>query len=315
MNFLDRFITYIEAERRYSPLTVRNYRRDIELFIAWCEQQGGGPFDPRKIGPEHISEWIMERSEEKKDPKKKDGEPKRKAQSVNREISSLRSFFKFLRREEVVEKDIFTNIRRQKSPKRLPVFVPESRMPDLMEELHGESDSGDFEGVRDSLIVLMFYGCGIRLAELIGINTDDFSSDLSTLKVRGKGDKERIIPIAGAVREQLSGYLEIVRGQNICINGEKSLFLTREGHRISRTKVYRIVREALTKAGVQGKKSPHILRHTFATHLLNAGADMRDIQELMGHASLQTTQVYTHNSIARLREVYAKAHPRQKGDK
>ena len=305
MNFLDRFITYIEAERRYSPLTVRNYRHDIELFIAWCEQQGGGPFDPRKICTDDIREWIMKRSDT----------DKLGASSVNREISSLRSFFKFLRREEVVEKDIFTNIRRQKSPKRLPVFVPESRMPDLMEELHDESDSGDFEGVRDSLIVLMFYGCGIRLAELIGINTDDFSSDLSTLKVRGKGDKERIIPIAGAVREQLSGYLEIVRGQNICINGEKSLFLTREGHRISRTKVYRIVREALTKAGVQGKKSPHILRHTFATHLLNAGADMRDIQELMGHASLQTTQVYTHNSIARLREVYAKAHPRQKGDK
>lgn len=315
MNFLDRFITYIEAERRYSPLTVRNYRRDIELFIAWCEQQNGGHFDPRQIRTDDIRNWIVERSDEKKDPRKKEGEPKRKAQSVNRELSSLRSFFKFLRREDVIEKDIFTRISRQKSPKRLPVFVPETKMHDLMEELHNESDNGDFEGVRDSLIVLMFYGCGIRLAELIGINTDDFSSDFSTLKVRGKGDKERIIPIAGAVREQLSGYLEIVRGQNICINGEKSLFLTREGRRISRTKVYRIVREALTKAGVQGKKSPHILRHTFATHLLNAGADMRDIQELMGHASLQTTQVYTHNSIARLREVYAKAHPRQKDDK
>ena len=311
MNYLDRFINYIEAERRYSPLTVRNYRRDIELFIAWCEQSAGERFDPAGITVDDIREWIVVRSDEKKC--KKD-EPKRKSSSVNREISSLRSFFKYLRREGVVATDIFANISSLKAPKRLPVFIPESKMPNLIGELDEESGDGDFEGVRDALIILMFYGCGLRLAELVGIGVDDFSSDCSTLKVRGKGDKERIIPVADAVRRQLAGYLEL-RGQNICTDGEKSLFLTREGRRISRSKVYRIVRESLAKAGVQGKKSPHVLRHTFATHLLNAGADMRDIQELMGHSSLQTTQVYTHNSIARLREVYAKAHPRQKSGK
>ena len=305
MEILDRFIDYIAAERRYSSLTVRNYRRDVSLFAEWCERQSGESFDPSRIRSSDLREWIVRRSET-------DG---LSAASVNREMSSLRSFFRFLRREGIVSTDIFVGVGRLKTPKRLPAFVPESRMPELMEELNVKSDDGDFDSVRDALIVQMFYRCGLRLAELVGIDVDDFSSDYASLKVHGKGDKERIVPVAETVRESLSGYLEIIRGQNICKNGEKALFLTRDGRRISRTRVYRTVRRSLEEAGVQGKKSPHVLRHTFATHLLNAGADMRDIQELMGHASLQTTQIYTHNSIARLREVYAQAHPRQKGDK
>lgn len=300
---IERFTEYLTSERRYSALTVRNYRRDIELFTQWCRSSGGEPFDPARITAADIREWIVERT------------GKVSASSVNRELSSLRSFFRFLRREGVVEKDVFRDIHSLKCPKRLPSFVPESRIPDLMQELENESDDGQFEGVRDALVILMFYRCGLRLSELVGINVDDFSSDYTTLRVRGKGDKERMIPIVETVREALCGYLEIVRGQNICTTGEKSLFLTREGRRISRSKVYRTVRAALESAGIQGKKSPHVLRHTFATHLMNAGADMRDIQELMGHASLQTTQVYTHNSIARLREVYASAHPRQQEKK
>ena len=298
---LNGFIAYIEAERRYSPLTVRNYRRDIGLFIAWCERNGE-PFDPVRVRAEDIREWIIHRSES----------AGLSAATMNREVSSLRSFFRYLRREGVVEVDVFRKIGRLKSPKRLPAFVPGSRMPELMEELREESASGDFERMRNALIVLMFYMCGLRLAELVGIDTDRFSSDLSTLRVVGKGDKERIVPVVETVRRHIEAYLAAVQRSNICINGEKALFLTREGRRISRTTVYRIVKRSLALAGIQGKKSPHVLRHTFATHLLDAGADMRDIQELLGHASLQTTQVYTHNSIARLREVYAKAHPRQR---
>ena len=304
MNFLDRFITYIGAERRYSPLTVRNYRRDIELFVAWCERSGGR-FEPAAIRPEDIREWIIERSDS----------GGLSAASVNREISSLRSFFRYLRREGVVATDIFKNISRLKTSKRLPVFVPESRMPELMETLDSGCGNGDFEGIRNALMIIMLYRCGLRLAELVNIRLDDFSSDYSSLRVLGKGDKERIIPVADIVREHLCGYLEALDRQNICINGKKMLFLTPEGKPVSRTAVYRIVRRTLGEAGIQGKKSPHVLRHTFATHLLNAGADMRDIQELMGHSSLQTTQIYTHNSIAQLREVYAKAHPRERSDK
>ena len=164
--------------------------------------------------------------------------------------------------------------------------------------------------------MLLFYSCGLRLAELVGISRDDLSADGTSLRIRGKGDKERMVPILEEVRDKIRHYLRVIERQKICKSEEKALFLTQQGKRISRTTVYRLVQDELTRAGVQGKKSPHVLRHTFATHLMNGGADMREIQELLGHASLQATQVYTHNSIARLREIYAKAHPReQKGNK
>ena len=149
----------------------------------------------------------------------------------------------------------------------------------------------------------------------MGIDRTDFSEDYTSLRVRGKGDKERIVPVMEFLREKILHYLELIERQNICNSSEKALILTQKGKRISRSVVYRVVREELARGGVQGKRSPHVLRHTFATHLLNGGADMREIQELLGHASLQATQVYTHNSIARLREVYNKAHPREKGGK
>ena len=194
-----------------------------------------------------------------------------------------------------------------------PEFVPESRMTTIVSECG--PDSEDFQTERNSLIILMFYACGLRLAELVGIDRSDFSADYTSLRVRGKGDKQRMVPILEFLREKILHYLGLIERQNICISSEKALFLTHKGKRISRSVVYRTVQEELTRAGVQGKKSPHVLRHTFATHLLNGGADMREIQELLGHASLQATQVYTHNSIARLREIYAKAHPREKGGK
>ena len=158
----------------------------------------------------------------------------------------------------------------------------------------------------------LLYATGIRVSELIGLNVGDINLSAGFIRCRSK-DKERIVPILEFVREKILHYIGLIERQNICISPEKALFLTHKGKRISRTEVYRTVRDELEKAGVQGKKSPHVLRHTFATHLLNGGADMREIQELLGHASLQATQVYTHNSIAKLREIYTKAHPREKG--
>jgi integrase/recombinase XerC len=185
-------------------------------------------------------------------------------------------------------------------------------MEGILDELDRESESPEFKFVRNSLIVLLFYSCGLRLAELVGIDRDDFSGDYTALKVRGKGDKERIVPILPPVREKILHYLDEIDRQGICISKEKALFLNQQGKRISRSTVYRTVQSQLRQGGVQGKKSPHVLRHTFATELLNNGADMRAIQELLGHASLQATQVYTHNSIAKLQEIYSKAHPREK---
>ena len=264
------FVRYLEAERRYSPLTVRNYRHDVEQFLAWLGVDDAR-FEPQRITTDDIREWILYRTD------------------VVHPIPSLRT------------------------SQRLPAFVPESRMNGIVSEC--ECDSEDFVRERNSLIILLLYTCGLRLAELVGIDRDDFSADFSSLRIRGKGDKERIVPMLEFVREKILHYIGLIERQNICISSEKALFLTHKGKRISRTAVYRTVQEELDRAGVQGKKSPHVLRHTFATHLLNGGADMREIQELLGHASLQATQVYTHNSIAGLREIYAKAHPREKGGK
>ncbi len=299
---LTEFIRYLTAERRYSPLTVRNYRHDVEQFLAWldCDESR---FDPRSVTTDQIREWIIFRTEE----------GKLSAGSMNREVASLRAFFRWLHRTGAVDKDIFRMISALKTSHRLPVFVPESRMTTIVSECG--PDSENFLTERNSLIVLMFYTCGLRLAELVGIDRGDFSADYTSLRVRGKGDKQRMVPILEFLREKILHYLDLIERQNICISSEKALFLTHKGKRISRSVVYRTVQDELTRAGVQGKKSPHVLRHTFATHLLNGGADMREIQELLGHASLQATQVYTHNSIARLREIYAKAHPREKGGK
>ena len=299
---LTEFIRYLSAERRYSPLTVRNYKHDVEQFLAWldCDE---ARCDPRSVTTEQIREWSIFRTEE----------GKLSAGSMNREVASLRAFFRWLHRTGAVEKDIFRMISTLKTSRRLPAFVPESRMTTIVSECG--PDSEDFQTERNSLIILMFYACGLRLAELVGIDRSDFSADYTSLRVRGKGDKQRMVPILEFLREKILHYLGLIERQNICISSEKALFLTHKGKRISRSVVYRTVQEELTRAGVQGKKSPHVLRHTFATHLLNGGADMREIQELLGHASLQATQVYTHNSIARLREIYAKAHPREKGGK
>lgn len=170
----------------------------------------------------------------------------------------------------------------------------------------------EFRALRDRLIIELFYTCGLRLAELVGINLADFSSDYTTLRVVGKGRKERLIPLLQPTRERLLEYLSEIKRQNICKSEEKALILSPQGKRISRSTVYRVVKRELDTGGVQGKRSPHVLRHTFATHLMNRGADLREIQELLGHASLQTTQVYTHNTIARLQEIYLKAHPRER---
>lgn len=318
---IQEFLAHIESERRFSPLTVRNYARDLALFDEWhkaevakdiakAAQKGEVCTDRPEIEyttSGHIHKWIEHRSKTKTRDKKK-----RSTATINRELSTLRSFFGYLREHKVINKDIFAHIGTIKQPKRLPSAVPESRITTILEQTAEKSTSQDFEQVRDALIILMFYKCGLRLSELTGINTSDFDHNLTRLKVRGKGDKERLVPIVDSVRTVLNNYFDAINGQNICKSEENALFLTSEGRRISRMKVYRLVRATLSEASVQGKKSPHVLRHTFATQLMNAGADMRDIQELMGHASLSSTQVYTHTSIQQLQEVYAKAHPRRK---
>lgn len=317
MNHLEAFLNYLLAEKRYSALTVRAYGDDIRQFMRFCLDGGNGnapeassgehpredparDFDPTLVQANDLRAWIMSLS----------GEEHRRATTINRKISSVKSFYHYLRSREVLSSDPFQKISALRIPKRLPSFIEPSRMKRLTDSLMQPTD--DFATERDALIILLFYATGIRLAELRDIRVSDFSSGFTRLKVRGKGDKERVVPVVAPAAAKIARYLALLREQNICESDINFLFLTSEGKQISRSEIYRVVRHILHEAGVQGKSSPHVLRHTFATHLLGSGVDMRIIQELLGHNSLGATQVYTHNSIEQLKRVYNQAHPRAK---
>lgn len=299
MNVIDDFIVWLEAERRLSPLTVRNYRRDVDDFLSWLGVTRE-TFEPTRIKREDIIDWSTSLFEERG----------LRASSVNRTIASLRTLWRWMLSHKVVEHDIFVGVHGYKTPRRLPAFVPDTRMMDVVEELRNDIYSEDFERVRDALIILLIYTSGLRLAELVDANAEDLAADMSALRVVGKGRKERVQPIVGSLTGVLKKYFSLISSQNICTSQKKALILSKKGERISRRTVERIVERRLKMSGVQGKASPHVLRHTFATHLLNDGADLREIQELLGHGSLRATQVYTHNDFERLKEVYEAAHPR-----
>ncbi len=298
---IERFIRYLEVEKRFSPLTVRNYRRDTQRFIDFVTEGRPEEFDPKSIRREDISDWTVDLTAARLG-----------AASINRTLSSVRSFYRWLRLTGQVDTDPFVGTVHQRTPKRLPAFVKSKDMKRIVGDAESRCSGDEFVEVRDSLIIMMFYTMGLRLAELVGIDRSDFSSDYTSLKVRGKGNKERIVPVLETVRENILHYLDTVSRQNICNSGEKALFLSPKGKRIARITVYRAVRSRLTENGVAGKRSPHVLRHTFATHLLEGGADIREIQMLLGHSSLASTQRYTHNSIASLKKAYDHAHPHQR---
>ena len=299
---IDHFIDYLQAERRYSPLTVRNYRHDVEQFLAWGESTTAeGDFELLEVRSADVREWIMHLA---------DSQTMNSA-SINRTVASLRSMYKYLRRKGIIDRDIFTAVTALRTARRLPKFVAEGDMRVVVERVREDLRSDDWVVCRNALMVMMLYACGLRLAELVAVDLPHFEDGYSALRVRGKGDKERRVPIVEALRREIIVYVERFSDEKIWINPEKALFLSKRGGRISRSDVQRSVARLLRECGVQGKVSPHVMRHTFATHLLNEGADLREIQELMGHSSLKATQVYTHNNIAQLQKVYAVAHPRE----
>ena len=298
---IDEFILWLTAERRYSPLTVRNYRRDVDDFVAFCGVTHD-TFAPNSIKREDIEEWMVYLGEERK----------LKVTSVNRTMASLRTFWRWMLAHGHVDKDLMKTLHQYKAPKRLPTFVPDGRMEDLLAELREDIASDDFERLRDALIILLIYTAGLRLSELVEANTSDIAADYTSLRVMGKGRKERIQPLLGSLGEVLKKYFIQISLQNICTTQKKALILSKKGERISRRTVERIVDRKLKGVGIQGKTSPHVLRHTFATRVLNEGGDLREIQELLGHSSLKATQVYTHLDIERLKHTYAMAHPRER---
>ena len=301
------FIDYLLSERRYSPLTVRNYRHDVLSFCAWGEASAESEFSLLEARTEDIREWIVFLSDERDER----GRRLRSVASVNRAVASIRSLYKFLRRKRIIERDILVGLSLPRAPRRLPAYVPESRMTDVVERIFSDLDSADYRTARDAMLVFLIYASGVRLAEVVGIDVEDFEDDFRLLRVLGKGDKERMVPLVERLRTEVKRYIERFLADKICKKAKNALFLSMRGERISRSDVQRSVARLLRECGVQGKLSPHVLRHTFATRLLNDGADMREIQELLGHQSLRATQVYTHNDIARLQRAYVASHPRE----
>lgn len=303
-NSLARFEEYIRAEKRFSDGTVGNYLRDCREFIGWC---GSSPedFHPERVTAEDFSDWIMELAEGKK----AEGIKPLKASTINTKTASVRAYYAWLTREEIISTNPLQTAIRQKTPSRLPTYIQEDKMMYIFDSLLAAQNSTDYCERRDALLVLLLYCTGLRLAEVTALRANSFSPSWSEVRVVGKGRKERIVPIVSILRPAMENFHQFTR-QKICTNGENLLFLTSKGQPMGRFRIERAVQRVLESFGVEGKHSPHVLRHTFATLLLERGADIREIQTLLGHSSLRTTQVYTHNSIARLKEVYRSAHPR-----
>ncbi len=289
---LEKFIRYIKTERRYSNLTVSAYKRDLEQFgeylINIYELN-----NITKATTVMVRSYIVHL-------KKELGEENR---SINRKMSSLRSFYKFCLREEAIEVSPMQGVKSLKQPKELAKFVPEQDM----EKVRFDGD-GDFKVVRDELIFEMLYQTGMRQAELRGLKDSDVDAVAMQLKVRGKRNKERIIPISRPLLEMVDNYKN-VRDEQFPARGNVILIVDDRGGEMSPTFVYRVVHRILEGVTTLEQKSPHVLRHTFATHMLNEGADIRAIQKILGHSSLSSTQIYTHNTIEQLKEIYQTAHP------
>lgn len=305
---LSQFEEYLRYERRYSPATVEAYLRDVRGFCAWIGRKGEC-VDLSLVTRNDIAEWVMWLTESG-----------HKATSVNRATSAVKSLFRLLHGRGIIPTNPAALIGTQRVPQRPPTFIQADRTKDIIRgAVEAVSDFCPATGEEEwaaryvralhGTIIILFYATGLRLAELVSLTTDSFASAYTSLRVVGKGDKERMVPLPALAQRVVAGYCEKWR-REICKSQEKVLFLTSKGEAMSRWQVERAVKSTLAEYGVQGKTSPHVLRHTFATHLLGGGADMRDIQELMGHSSLSTTQIYTHNTAEELKKAYKKAHPR-----
>ena len=288
------FKDYLEFEKKYSPHTVIAYLKDLEDFQMFASEEYQYS-EITDVNYSIVRSWIVSLVDS--------GISNR---TVNRKISSLKTYYKFLLKTSQIEINPLAKHKALKTSKKIQVPFSEMEIENVMEMLQTENT---FEGLRDRLIVELFYSTGIRRAELINVKLNDISFAQKTIKVLGKRNKERIIPLLPAVLSSINEYLTF---RNQLENREASeyLFMTQKGVKIYETLVYRIINSYFSKASEKVKKSPHILRHSFATHLLNEGADINAVKELLGHSSLASTQVYTQNSIAKLKEVYKNSHPR-----
>lgn len=295
-NFKNKFQDYLLLEKNYSRHTVTAYLNDIGFFETFLS----GEFDDDNliaVNYSQIRSWIVSLSD--------DGVSN---SSINRKISSLKSFYKFLLRVGQIESSPLLKHKALKSPKKIQIPFSEKELDMVLNQISYKSG---FEGVRDKLIVDLFYTTGIRRTELINLKISNIDLSNSTIKVLGKRNKERIIPVLAVVADQIRKYMG-ERAQVQEVKDNEYLFIMLKGVKLNDSFVYRLINYYFSNVSEKVKKSPHILRHTFATHLLNNGADINSVKELLGHSSLASTQVYTHNSLAELQKVHAGAHPRNR---
>jgi len=288
------FRDYLQMQKNYSLHTVKAYLNDIAEFDMFNKTNFEQDSIDNVVYPQ-IRSWIVFLV---------DGGIS--ASSVNRKISSLKSYYKFLLRIKQIEQSPLLKHKALKTPKKIQIPFSEKEVDLVLNQIVYPDG---FEGIRDKLIIDLFYTTGIRRAELINLNLSGIDFSNATLKVLGKRDKERIIPLLPIITGQLQNYI-FQRNQLQEIKDSERIFLTQKGVKLNDTLVYRLINSYFSNVSEKVKKSPHILRHTFATHLLNNGADLNSVKELLGHSSLASTQVYTHSSLAELKKVYGNAHPR-----
>lgn len=291
--FIEQFIHYLKFEKRFSPLTVTAYQKDLDQFLVFLAVSES---ELLNVSHQQVRGWMVALMDQGYE-----------AKTINRKISSLRSLYKFLQRNELIKINPMIQVRAPKIPKRLPVVITEQKMDSLLDGGFGFTDG--FTGMRDRLIIELLYGTGIRLAELVGLKDEDVDNYEQQIRVLGKRNKQRIIPVHSSLAKLIAEYKIQKLSQNFD-NKASSLIVTDSGKDVYPKFVYRIVRAVLSAVSTHDKKSPHILRHSFATSLLNRGADLNAIKELLGHSSLAATQVYTHNSVEKLKSIYKQAHPK-----
>lgn len=290
--YIESFFDYLAYEKKYSSHTIISYKNDLTQFVTFLNQDLSDA-EISEINHQHIRSWISTLISDKIEPR-----------TVNRKISSLKSFFRFLQRERIVVSNPVSHISGPKTPKRLPVFVNERQMENLFQNV--KFDIG-FNGQRDQLILDLLYQTGIRRSELALLTETNVDLKNLTIKVLGKRNKERLIPISLPLKRNLDSYLQVKKELNLL---SPMLLVNEKGINFSEHAIYECVKKYLAQVTTIKKKSPHVLRHTFATHLLNNGADINAVKDLLGHANLSATQIYTHNTIEKLKKSYQQAHPR-----
>ena len=289
---ISEFCDYLSHQKRYSSHTIIAYKKDLEQFRRYLSFQYEIS-NTKEVTHVIIQSWMVQLLEENTSQR-----------SINRKVSTLKSYFKYLLKKDLTNTNPTLKLTTLKIPKPLPAFIGENETSSLFTEIHFPNN---YEGIRDNLILELFYATGIRLIELVNLEKNTIDNSNSTIKVLGKRNKERIIPFSSNLKSKIDNYL--IEREKLK-SSDPHLFLTKVGKKVYPKLVYRVVNHYLSLVTTASKKSPHILRHTFATHMLNNGANLNSIKEILGHSNLSATQVYTHNTIEKLKNIHKQAHPK-----